>query len=226
MSSHQYANVTPTAPWRCAMTLPRELALQCPPGADAVVAEPGVEAEAVQDRLRLIQRPVRELAARRVDHQLVDAQTLAAGITPVGQARSAAHDIELVLHPGGTATDVGLELLVSPATAAHGREATRVGVDRARGVLYIDRSHGGQRPPAPQGEHWAARCEAPLPAGALGGAIDLRIVVDTCSVEVFALGGSVVLTDLVFPLGRERGLALFAEGGDAPVGALNWWSLG
>jgi sucrose-6-phosphate hydrolase SacC (GH32 family) len=39
---------------------------------------------------------------------------------------------------------------------------------------------------------------------------EVRVVVDTCSVEVFAGGGSVVLTNQVFPARGARGLAVTA----------------
>ena len=38
------------------------------------------------------------------------------------------------------------------------------------------------------------------------GALDLRVVVDTCSVEVFAADGRVVLTNQVFPAPGSTGL--------------------
>ena len=54
------------------------------------------------------------------------------------------------------------------------------------------------------------------PAGPDG--VELRVVVDTCSVEVFAGGGTVVLTNQVFPPPAARGFRLTAPAGvDAQV---------
>jgi sucrose-6-phosphate hydrolase SacC (GH32 family) len=48
--------------------------------------------------------------------------------------------------------------------------------------------------------------------------LDLRVVVDTCSVELFADDGAVVLTDLVFPRRPVRSpLTLVADGGAVRV---------
>ena len=44
------------------------------------------------------------------------------------------------------------------------------------------------------------------------GALDLRVVVDTSSVEVFAADGRVVLTNQVFPAPGSTGLTLVVEG--------------
>jgi sucrose-6-phosphate hydrolase SacC (GH32 family) len=46
------------------------------------------------------------------------------------------------------------------------------------------------------------------------GELDLRLVVDTCSVEVFADGGRVVLTNQVFPAPGATGLRVCADGGE------------
>ena len=45
--------------------------------------------------------------------------------------------------------------------------------------------------------------------------LDLRVLVDRSSVEVFAAGGAVTLTDLVLPDQTSTGIALVAEGGTA-----------
>ena len=53
-----------------------------------------------------------------------------------------------------------------------------------------------------------------MPAGD-DGVLTLRIVVDHCSVEVFAQGGKAVLTDLIFPRVGNKGSSVFVEGGTA-----------
>jgi fructan beta-fructosidase len=49
------------------------------------------------------------------------------------------------------------------------------------------------------------------------GVLKLQIVVDLCSVEVFAQGGKVVLTDLIFPDTGNRENWISAEGGAATI---------
>ena len=50
-----------------------------------------------------------------------------------------------------------------------------------------------------------------------GGVLRLRVIVDQCSVEVFAQDGRVVLSDLVFPLSGNLGTDVFVKGGTAIV---------
>lgn len=49
------------------------------------------------------------------------------------------------------------------------------------------------------------------------GVLTLHIVVDHCSMEVFAQGGKVVLTDLIFPRAGKTGSSMFVEGGPATL---------
>jgi sucrose-6-phosphate hydrolase SacC (GH32 family) len=58
----------------------------------------------------------------------------------------------------------------------------------------------------------------PLPL--VDGEVDLRVLVDTCSVETFAAGGRVVLTNQVFPRSSSRGVALRTLGSPAEIVSL------
>ena len=55
--------------------------------------------------------------------------------------------------------------------------------------------------------------------------IQLRIIIDATSVEVFADGGRAVLTDQIFPKSDSRGVSLFANGGEARLRSLEAWEL-
>lgn len=82
--------------------------------------------------------------------------------------------------------------------------------DPAVGVLSLDRTAVGDTAFHPA---FASVESAPVPLE--DGVLTLRIVVDHCSVEVFAQGGKAVLTDLVFPGAGNHGASAFAEGGTA-----------
>lgn len=56
-----------------------------------------------------------------------------------------------------------------------------------------------------------------LDGGVLRLRLRLRLIVDQCSVEVFAQDGRVVLTDLVFPLSGNLRTDVSVEGGTAVV---------
>ncbi len=201
LSCHRYAKHVPTSPWRGAMSLPRELAL-----------------ERHGTRWTLLQRPLpalQRLRGQPVEHAAI---TLAAGgrvgLLPAGiDGRTL--EIELELLPQG-ATCCGLELFAGNV------EATRVGVDTARGTVFVDRSRSGFLPPGDA--LYPQRREAPW-ALADGGPIRLRIFVDASTVEVFAGRGEAVLSEQVFPAETSRGLAFFAEGGTAAAQKLRIWPL-
>ncbi|ALV41255.1 glycosyl hydrolase family 32 [Pseudarthrobacter sulfonivorans] len=82
--------------------------------------------------------------------------------------------------------------------------------DPAAGVLTLDRTDAGET-----AFHPAFASVESAPVLLEDGVLTLRIVVDHCSVEVFAQGGKVVLTDLIFARVGNKGSSVFAEGGAA-----------
>ncbi|HEY7211419.1 MAG TPA: glycoside hydrolase family 32 protein [Bryobacteraceae bacterium] len=103
--------------------------------------------------------------------------------------RRAGHSFLLIFSVNPKAGhEVGLKLL------SDGRNYTSVGYDPAKQVLFVDRRHSGLTNFSPE---FPARVEAPLRAG--GDSLRMQILVDRCSLEVFADGGRVVSTNLVFP---------------------------
>lgn len=70
---------------------------------------------------------------------------------------------------------------------------TEVGFDKTRHSVYVDRTHSGQRIAA----GFPIRTDAPL---ATSRPLDLHMVLDRMSLEVFAQGGTVAITNLIFPL--------------------------
>ena len=180
--------LNPTAPWRSAMSVPRELTL-----------------ERIGGQLRMCQTPVRELDQLRGASEALDSVALentARTLTTRGQQL----DVVLEIDPG-TATSVGVRVLKGDS------EQTVIGYDAASKKLYLDRTKSGDVGfhPAFSGRH-----SGPLePDG--DGRIRLRVLVDTCSVEVFGNRGETVVTDLVFPQADSDRLELFATGGRATV---------
>jgi sucrose-6-phosphate hydrolase SacC (GH32 family) len=202
MNNHGYAKHTPTSPWRGAMSTPRELFL--------TQTGSGVP--------RLGQRPLPALQTLRGAPRHWPCGSLQPGETgfDLGDLDGRCIDLEWQVQAGGaqsSATEFGLLLRVGPD------EATRVGVDRLRGVIYLDRQRSGRVPDA---QRWGGRREAPL-----DGANDklvLRVLLDRCSVEVFTHSG-VALTELVFPADASCELRAFAIGGELPFDALTVWPL-
>ena len=186
MSNWNYANDVPTFPWRSAMTVPRELTLRSTPSG-----------------LRMVQAPVKELEKlRETRHQLkrVKLDTAAAWMEklnfPAGLAE-AELDLEKV-PASGTVT----------LTLQHGTVGvTLIRADLAAGTLEVDRTRSGRSDfhPAFAGVHTA-------PLRVDRGRLQLRLLVDVSSVEVFAQNGETVLTDLVLPESSDLRVHLSAEG--------------
>jgi len=194
MNNHAYAKDTPTAPWRGAMSLPRELSLRATPAG-----------------WRLAQRPWPGLAALRgAPHHRVGPGVLDA---PGVDGRC----LELLweLDPG----DVVLSTL-SVRCGEGGGEATTIGIDHQGGRLFIDRSRSGA---LVHPVHWAGRREVPLHNAR--GRLQVRVLIDHCSVEVFADEGLAVLTELVYPADTSRAVVTLAQGGAWQRSVLTAWPL-
>ncbi|WP_243650145.1 MULTISPECIES: GH32 C-terminal domain-containing protein [unclassified Curtobacterium] len=89
---------------------------------------------------------------------------------------------------------------------------TQVGYDISTGTVFIDRTHSWN---VDFSSVFASRSEAPLQLAR--GGLDLRILVDASSIEVFGADGQVVLTDQIFPDSTSTGVSAFATGGTARV---------
>ncbi len=195
MNNWQYGERIPTQPWRSAMSFPRELAL-----ASAPVEDGGAV---------LVQRPVAELAALRGRPLArLDGKDVAAGSTPtLVRDTGLCYEVEAELSAAGGAQRFGLEVRVGNG------HRTRVGYDMDSGELYVDRTASGViafHDDFP-GVH---RAPLSLPEG---GGLQLRILVDASSVEVFAQDGRVCLTDQIFPGSDDTALQAFADGGAARI---------
>ncbi len=195
MNCHRYAKLLPTSPWRGAMSVPRELTL----------------VRRSDGGLRLRQRPLRELISlRRARHEeaVIDVAEGELAWWPEG-FESHSLDIELTIDAGGC-DECGLVLR---AGAAGG---LRVGVDRTGGVVFVDRSRAHIDDGfAPDDSLYATRRVAPCAGVVDGRALRLRVLLDACSVEVFADDGAVVITEQFLPGPEARGVRLYSRGGAA-----------
>jgi fructan beta-fructosidase len=197
MSNWDYAKDVPTRPYRGSMSVPRTYELRSHSGQPVLVQRPVIEG---------LPAPVHRATA----------QDLPDGVHPLPdtcRARSAVLTAEL---DPGTASRCGL--LVRVGTG----ECTVVGYDAAKRALYVDRTASGDTDFHPG---FGAVHRAPLDLDA-GEPVVLEIHLDTTSVEVYADGGRVVITDQVFPSPGSDGIALFAEGGTAHLRSLTVTQLG
>ena len=86
---------------------------------------------------------------------------------------------------------------------------TEIGFDRGKKEFYIDRSKSGRA----VGREFLTKTVAPLAADR---PYDVRLIVDQSSVEAFAQGGTIAMTDLVFPFSEKTRIVVFG-GGAKPV---------
>lgn len=198
MNNWDYANQIPTAPWRSAMTLAREVRLATIGGRPGLVQQP------------LLPPPSAHVSLyETADLELADTW-LALPDAPDGALIIRA---EIAL---GTAELFGLLLRgvdsKVPAAEQGTPQGTVVVFDRSSGELSLDRSQSGDTSFHPQ---FASRESCPV--SLRDGVLSLEIIVDRSSVEVFAQGGEASITDLIFPSDQDRALAVFAKGGTVTV---------
>ncbi|CAG8999625.1 MAG: hypothetical protein CENE_01604 [Candidatus Celerinatantimonas neptuna] len=202
MSNWSYAGNIPTSPWRGTQTFIRELELQ-----------------KINGRIRLTQVPVHAFNQLRrqmlFHHQRAIMINSDDTLLSNHQIKAKVFEIQATLNPAG-ADNIGFKI----RTNGQG-QITRVGYDALAGTVYIDRTHSGD---SSFSTTFATRHNAPVTLEK-DGKLNLRIIVDTSSVSVFADKGEVVLTDQIFPDPSSTGMDMFSEGGSASIEGLTIWKL-
>ncbi|HEY0734805.1 MAG TPA: GH32 C-terminal domain-containing protein, partial [Herpetosiphonaceae bacterium] len=197
MNNWSYGAEIPATTWRGAMTVPRDLAL----------ASDG-------DGVMLVQQPVAEVATLRgVGHHWSQAE-VQPGAQRLEYMRGATLEVQVtfVVDHATTARSFGLRVRASAG------EATVIGYDAAQQTLFVDRSSAGHKATGTAGPQM-------VPLQPRANEIVLRLLIDHASVEVFADGGRVVLTNQVFPAPTSTHLELFAEAGSVMLKELSVYPL-
>jgi fructan beta-fructosidase len=198
MSNWQYAGLTPSMPGRGEMTLARRLFLR------QIQVQPGAVS------LALVQEPILPIPEHKLAADSLTVDQANARLTDE-KAAGSVYALNVILEPGA-AGETGVRLRRSTSQAnGQAEEETVVGVDRAKGEIFVDRRRSGATFFA---KDFPARTAAPL-KHANASAIRLQIVVDRNSVEVFAEDGETVLTNLIYPQAASRGLEFYATPGAA-----------
>ncbi|GGH86548.1 glycoside hydrolase family 32 protein [Pullulanibacillus pueri] len=184
MSSPKYANVTPTKEWRGALTLPRQLELRT-----------------TAEGIRLFQHPVEELVTVRQLVKTMEASIIQPDAPLISLVEHEAFEV-IAEFEWKNAAGFGIQIKTAD------REHTSIGYRCDENWLYIDRSCSGKVDFHPefsetQGVAIALREKR----------LSLRLIVDHCSVELFAEDGEVVMTSLIFPSQACKEIHWFADGG-------------
>jgi len=203
MGNWQYADKLPALPGRGEMSVVRSISLREPPAHTSLTPS--------QERLLLVQRPLLTTPAYKPAQAMFGGapyQTLAQANAIIAEQKikGSVYLLRVNLDPGDAA-EAGVRLRrssIDPGESA--QEETVVGVDRATGRIFVDRTRSGQVGWSPQ---FPARVWAPLKYPQAN-SIRLEIVVDRNSIEVFAEDGETVLTNLIYPAATSQGLAFYS----------------
>lgn len=184
---NSYGGDTPTNTWKGMLSFPRSLRLK----------------KLDDGCLHLLQLPVVELDAATRSLTSLTNLSLAPGQNLLSDIHGRALDIRLSFVPSADST-------LSFAVRKGGDQQTIIRYSESSGVLSTDRTASGNigYNPAAGGVH-----DVNLSANSEG-IVDLRVLVDECSIEVFGGEGQVVLSELIFPDIASDGLALTTDGGN------------
>ena len=197
MSNWSYAREVPGADWRGAFSLPRELTLN-----------------QTQHGIRLQQTPIAELKSLRwgtlqwLDRKILPGKNL------LSELRKDTYEILAEFEADVSAEMFGFRLRKTDT------QQTTIAYKPKTQELILDRTASGQ---VDFKDGFAASISVPLLPEQ--GRIRLRIIVDHCSVEVFANDGVVAMSALIFPIGQNLGLEVFSSGGTAVLNSLTVYKL-
>jgi fructan beta-fructosidase len=144
--------------------------------------------------LRLCKYPVREIERLYTRQHAYTHQTVRTGQNPLRELNGDLFDIDADVELG-TALEFGFII------RGH-KVSYRVGDQELFGLLSVDRSRGGVHLPT------------------VGNRIQLRLLVDRTSVEVYGNGGRVASSSCFLPQADNRTLSFFSQGGTVHVHSL------
>lgn len=184
---NSYGSNPPTTTWKGMLSFPRTLSLK-----------------KVGTQQHFVQQPITELDTISTSLQTLENQTITPGQTLLSSIRGTALDVRVAFYP-----DAGSVLSLAVRKGAS--EQTVIKYTQSDATLSVDRTESGDTSydPAAGGVHTAKLEEDDT------GLVSIRVLVDTCSVEVFGGQGEAVISDLIFPSDSSDGLALEVTGGNA-----------
>lgn len=188
MSNWDYANVVPTTIWRSTMTFPREIKLK-----------------KVDGKFLLTSIPVKELELIREPNtsSTIQSETISGEkeIDLNGVNLSQCEIIIDLAFEKEVPESFGLVLENSL------NETVKIGYSKSESKFFIDRTNGGKYDFSDKftGTAWAPY--------AIKNQVQLHLLVDAASVELFVDEGDLVMTELLFPTEKFNKLSVFAENG-------------
>ena len=169
MSNWQYATVVPTLRWRSAMTVPRDLGIEKIGNSYYVTSKPVAELEA------LAEKPIVLSNIQAGNYDLTSTTGLMTGPASIHLKADQLSDLSVVL-----SNEADQKLVV--------------GFDQKTNNYFIDRTASGK---VEFEKGFAARHTAPRIS--TNKDLDITLVIDNASIELFADGGVSVMTSIFFP---------------------------
>lgn len=201
MSNWQYANTVPTERWRNAMTLPRSLHLVKTANTYRLDSKPVVELQKLRGKSA-------DLAATEITGTLDLTEKL--GFSP----RLSELELEFELPADGKSV-FGAQLSNSK------NESYRIGYNAETKQFFSDRVQAGEKSFSKE----FAKSFSLAPRFSGEKTVRLHLYFDTASAELFADGGSSVMTEIFFPKEDFNKLSLFSVGGKTRLVKGKVWEL-
>jgi fructan beta-fructosidase len=198
LNNWEYAKKLPTTPWRGAQSIVREVRLRRFPDGIHLLQLPAAELQQLRQQHTQMRDQSVELANRKLRANHVHGETI-----------EILAEIEL-----GASGEAGFKLRKGP------HQETLVGVDVDHSQVFVDRTQSAN---ASFAEHFDGRQSGPVTIGP-GRVVQLHILLDRSSVEVFANSGKTVLSELIFPLAGDA-IELYSTRGAARIRKLDIWRL-
>ncbi|SPO06590.1 related to inulinase [Cephalotrichum gorgonifer] len=194
---NSYGGNPPTNTWKGMLSFPRTLELQ-----------------QLDGKLQFLQMPVDEIDAYRWPVANITSQNIAPGQPLLSDVHSRTLDVKMSFTPSPGST---LSLAVRKA----GSQQTVIKYVQSSQQLSVDRNASGNisYDPAAGGVHTAT-----VRPGA-NGEVQLRVLVDVCSLEVFGGQGEAVISNMIFPDVSADGVSLEVSGGDVALGSVEVWEV-
>ncbi|HLU21624.1 MAG TPA: glycoside hydrolase family 32 protein [Bacillaceae bacterium] len=201
MNNWLYANRIPTEEWRGVASFPRVIELKTSKKGD----------------IKVFQKPIEELDTItktelfKIENQVVKASEIPNILEDV-EADVFQLTAEIVMEEP---VNFGFKVRKSEEEG----EETVIGYSHSEQELFVKRTQSDDDYFSPyfNGRHTVSIEDENI--------ITIHILVDKSSIEVFAQNGEFVITDLIFPSGKSKGLEIYVENGEVLINSLEINSL-
>jgi levanase/fructan beta-fructosidase len=202
-------NPEPTAPWRGQMSIARDLGLRAAKEGLRLVQQP---ASVIENRLDELSK------GRRIELENIPVHQGAIDLDKNEKLSGNAYWIKAAITMDSHA-EAGFSLAQKKDAAGKTIHETVIGYDAARHQLYVDRTNAGG------GELNKGKLRQTIDLSGRPNSIQLEILLDKSSLEVFVNNGEAALTTYIYPEEGSTHIAAFSKKGNAVIKNLRIWDL-